>query len=60
MCRVRRDPEVLFITEPQLLIELFDALVAAFQNLVDGRIRMRWLIFELKVERYRIMLVLLK
>jgi hypothetical protein len=49
--------KLLFITKPQSPVELFDALVAAFHNLADGRIWMRWLIFEPKVERYRIMLM---
>ncbi len=50
----------LVITEPQSPVEHFDALVAAFHNLVDGRIWMQWLVFGLKVEMYRIMLALLK
>ena len=37
-----------------------DALVAAVLNLVDESIWMRWLIFELKVERYRVVLAILK
>ncbi len=38
----------LIITKPQSPVELFDAFVTAFPNLVDGHIWMRWLIFELK------------
>ena len=46
----------LVITEPQSPVELFDVLVAAFCNLMDGRIWMQWLVFELKVERYCIII----
>jgi hypothetical protein len=60
MCPVRQDPEVPRHHQTQSPVELFDALVAAFHNLVDGRIWTRWLVFELRVERYRIMLTFLE